>query len=165
MTETEIRGADSTAEDIRPLLESLDTYLAGLYPPASNHGLTIEAMQAPNIHFVVAERHGKPVGCGALRLDESYAEIKRMYVLPEARGEGIGRRLLAHLEALAASSGRQLVRLETGVRQPEALALYDEAGFSRIEPFPPYAADPWSIFMEKTVAPVEASLGRAGSFP
>lgn len=165
MTELEIRIADPAAKTIRPLLAALDTCLAGLYPPESNHGLSVEAMQAPNVHFIVAERDGKPVGCGALRLDESYAEIKRMYVVPEARGEGIGHRLLEHLEALAASSGRPLVRLETGVAQPEALALFEKAGFARIAPFPPYRPDPLSVFMEKAVMPLEDTLGRAGSFP
>jgi putative acetyltransferase len=165
MTELEIRTADPAAASIRPLLAALDAHLAGLYPPASNHGLSIAAMQAANVHFVVAERDGKAVGCGALRLDESYAEIKRLYVVPEARGEGIGHCLLAHLEELAATSGRLLVRLETGVAQPEALALFERAGFSRIAPFPPYRPDPFSVFMEKAVVPLEESLGRAGSFP
>lgn len=165
LSQLDIRTADPAAPSIRPLLEAFDTYLAGLYPATSNHGPTVDAMQAGNVHFVVAERDGEPVGCGALRLDESYAEIKHMYVVPETRGEGIGRRILAHLERLATTSGRPLMRLETGVSQPEALALYEMAGFVPIEAFPPYRPDSVSVFLEKAVAPLEESLGRAASFP
>jgi GNAT superfamily N-acetyltransferase len=99
------------------LLAALDSYLEELYPPESRHGLTIEALGGSNVRFVIAEQGDRVVGCGALRLDDTFAEIKRMYVVPEARKEGVGRRLLAHLEAAAAVSGRPLVRLETGVAQ------------------------------------------------
>jgi putative acetyltransferase len=72
--------------------------------------------------------------------------------VPEARRRGIAHRLLAHLELLAAGDGRSLVRLETGIAQPEAIALYERSGFRRISPFPPYGPDPLSLFMEKALA-------------
>lgn len=160
-----ITTAPPSAEHIQKLLADFDRYLAELYPPESGYGLVVEELKSPNVRFVFVELDDVVVACGALRLDQGYAEIKRMYVVPEQRQSGIGRKLLAHLETAAASSGRQLLRLETSVSQPEAIALYERAGFVRIDPFPPYTADSRSVFMEKPVTPLGESLGRAGSFP
>lgn len=160
-----ITTAAPSAENIQKLLADFDRYLAELYPPESGYGLAVEELRSPNVRFVFVELDDVVVACGALRLDQDYAEIKRMYVVPEQRQSGIGRQLLAHLEAAASSSGRQLLRLETSVAQPEAIALYEQAGFERIDPFAPYAADARSVFMQKPVTPLGQSLGRAGSFP
>ena len=72
-----------------------------------------------------------------------------MFVSPLARGQNIGRRLLQRLEAIAIDKGIPLLRLETGINQPEALALYRSAGFVEIGPFGKYGPDPLSLFMEK----------------
>ena len=72
-----------------------------------------------------------------------------MFVRPQARGLGIGRRLLAALEAHAVAAGLTVLRLETGVSQPEALGLYEGTGYKRRGPFGSYTADPLSVFMEK----------------
>ena len=72
-----------------------------------------------------------------------------MFVLPEFRGLKLGRRILEELENLARTSGLELARLETGIRQPEALLLYERAGYQRRGPFGDYSEDPLSIFMEK----------------
>ena len=160
-----ITTAAPSAEHIQKLLADFDRYLAELYPPESGYGLVVDELQSPNVRFVFVQLDDVVVACGALRLDEDYAEVKRMYVVPEHRHSGIGRELLAHLEAAASSSGRQLLRLETSVAQPEAIALYEQAGFERIDTFPPYEADPRSVFMEKPVTPIGEAIGRAGSFP
>jgi putative acetyltransferase len=170
MTSIDIRIADPGDPAVRPLVSALDDYLAGLYPAESNHGLSLTALQADDVHFVAAEVGGRPVGCAALRIDAAYGEVKRMFVQPETRGTGIGRALLAHLEALALARGLPCLRLETGVAQPEAVGLYEAAGFRRISPFPPYRPDPLSIFMEKplersTATRVEPRLERSGSLP
>ncbi len=165
MEDLKITTAAPSADHIQKLLADFDRYLAELYPPESGYGLVVEELQSPNVRFVFVERDDAVVACGALRLDTDYAEIKRMYVVPEQRQSGIGRQLLSHLEAAAASSGRPLLRLETSVAQPEAIALYERAGFVRIDPFPPYEPDPRSVFMEKPVTSIGESLGRAGSFP
>lgn len=133
------------------LILALDVYLAGLYPAESNHGLPVAALLHPSVRFLVARRGGVALGCGAIVLEAAYAEIKRMYVAPAARGLGVGRRLLAALEDAAAAEGRPMLRLETGGGQPEALALYRSAGFVETPPFGAYAADPLSIFMAKPV--------------
>jgi putative acetyltransferase len=157
MARLSIEPGDVAAADVRQLIAALDAHLADLYPPESNHGLSLAALAAPDIRFVVARLGGSAVGCGALRLDAGFAELKRMYVVPEARRRGIAWRLLARLEALAAANGRSLVRLETGVAQAEAIALYERAGFRRIPPFPPYRPDPLSLFMEKALAAGESA--------
>jgi putative acetyltransferase len=85
----------------------------------------------------------------ALRAPGNWAELKRMFVSPAARGQKLGRQLLQQLETLARAGGASLLRLETGIKQPEALALYRTAGFVEIEPFGSYLPDPLSLFMEK----------------
>ena len=79
-----------------------------------------------------------------------------MFVSPAARGRKLGRRLLQKLEAVAAERGATKLRLETGGKQPEALALYASSGFVEIGPFGKYGPDPLSIFMEKPL-PVRAA--------
>ncbi len=170
MTSIAIRMADPGDPAMRSLVSALDDYLAGLYPAESNHGLSLAALQANDVRFIAAELDGRPVGCAALRLDLAYGEVKRMFVLPETRGAGIGRAMLAHLEVLARAQGLPCLRLETGVAQPEAIELYRAAGFRRISPFSPYRPDPLSIFMEKALersaaAGVEPRLAWSGSAP
>jgi putative acetyltransferase len=80
-----------------------------------------------------------------------YAEIKRMYVMPEFRGLQLGRRLLEELEVWARDAGLKLARLETGIAQPEALGLYERAGYQRRGPFGSYPEDPLCVFMEKSL--------------
>ncbi len=136
--------------DVEALVGELDAYLRGLYPPESNHGLDLAALLRPGVRFAVARREGQALGCGALVLrGDGTAELKRMYVRPAARGLGLGRRLLDFLEETARQAGCTAMRLETGVAQPEALGLYRAAGYREIGAFPPYAADPNSLFMER----------------
>ena len=86
------------------------------------------------------------------RLPGRYGEIKRMYVDPNARGRGVGRTLIEALESSLLVNGIDVARLETGVRQPEALALYERCGYVRIPPFGEYREDPLSVFLEKRLA-------------
>jgi putative acetyltransferase len=75
-----------------------------------------------------------------------------MWVIPEARGVGISRTILAALEALAHREGARVLRLETGVKNHEALGLYMQAGFRPRDPFGDYRADPLSVFMQKDLS-------------
>jgi GNAT superfamily N-acetyltransferase len=107
----------------------------------------------PSAHFLVAFAGGDPVGCGAIQpLTTVVAEVKRMYIRPAWRGHGVGRRLLAALESLAAERGRSVVRLETGTRQPEAIALYRAAGYRPIPAYGDYVHNPFSVCFEKALA-------------
>jgi putative acetyltransferase len=136
--------------EIVRLVEELDAYLTGLYPAESNHLLDIDTLAQPDIRFLVARLDGVVMGCVALRVDaERWGEVKRLYVPPRARGLGVGRRLLAELEAQARREGLASLRLETGIHQPEALGLFRAAGFREIPAFAPYPPDPLSVFMEK----------------
>jgi GNAT superfamily N-acetyltransferase len=115
-------------------------------PPVTNEPL------APRSMFLIVRLEGKPVGCAALRpMAARAAEVRRMYVAPSVRRRGIARRLLAELEGRAAEFGYAFLRLETGNRQPEAIALYDSYGFRRIAPYGCHVDDPLSICFEKKV--------------
>lgn len=97
----------------------------------------------PRGRFLVAYDHHHPVGCGGVkRLDDATGEIKRVYVAPDARGRGVARALLGALEAAATELGCRSVRLDTGDRQPEALALFRSAGYREITDYNgnPYAS-------------------------
>jgi putative acetyltransferase len=136
--------------DVLRLIEALDVYQAGLYPPESNHFLDVEALAAPSVRFFVARRDGRALGCGALRIDPAgYGEVKRMFVSPDARGLKLGRRLLDRIEEEARHERLGCLRLETGIHQPEALRLYRAAGYVERDAFGEYTADPLSVFMEK----------------
>ena len=103
--------------------------------------------------FVVARENGRALGCGALRsLGEPVVEIKRMYVRREARGRGLGAAILAVLEQQAAERGFRVVRLETGPLQPEAVRLYERAGYREIPCFGAYTRGAASRCFERRVA-------------
>jgi GNAT superfamily N-acetyltransferase len=90
----------------------------------------------PGGTFLIGTRDGEPVCCGGVkRLDERTCEIKRMYVAPQARGQGVARALLGALEKAARGLGYAVVRLDTGPDQPHARALYESAGYVEIENF------------------------------
>lgn len=138
----------------RKLIALSDEYLAALYPPESNHLESIEALQRPNVRFMGIELAGELVACGAVKLmnnDGEYGEIKRVFVLPECRGRGYARSIMASLEGALRDHGILLARLETGISQPEALSLYRALGYLERGPFGSYRLDPWSVFMQKTL--------------
>lgn len=144
-----IRVETPDQAEIRALLAASDAYFAGLYPAESNHLLGLAMLQRPEVTFLVARLEGRAVGCGALLRRQGYGEIKRMFIDPAARRRQLGRRVLGLLEALTAQQGLDVVRLEAGTRQPEALTLYRSAGYAEILPFGDYTPDPLSVFMEK----------------
>jgi putative acetyltransferase len=96
------------------------------------------------------------VGCGGVAIFDGYAEIKRMYTRPAARGRGVAKALLRKIEEEARGAGKSVVRLETGNYQQEAIGLYERMGFQPRGPFGPYAAMPahnieTSLFFEKAL--------------
>lgn len=139
--------------DVRSLIEELDRYQQALYPAESNHFVDLSTLMQPHVRVAVArDALGRAVGCAAVMLMPGYAEIKRMFVRPEQRGNRVGRQLLDHVESEALQAGRSILRLETGIHQPEALGLYVRAGYAKRGPFANYAEDPLSVFMEKRFA-------------
>ncbi|CAN7556233.1 GNAT family N-acetyltransferase [Massilia sp. LjRoot122] len=138
--------------EVRAMLEQLDAYCASLYPAESNHLMDIASLLQDGVLFLVArDVEGRAAGCAALVRREGYGEIKRMFVDPMRRGGGTGRQLLEQLMMFARMSGLQVLRLETGIHQPEAIGLYERAGFVRCAPFGDYQPDPLSLFMEKSL--------------
>ena len=138
--------------DVIALIADLDAYQDTLYPPESRHALDLASLKQDNVRFFVArDAGGQAVGCGAVVLGDAYGEIKRMYVSPASRGQGVARRLLQALEAAAGDAGCRLLTLESGPYQPEALSLYAALGFERRGPFGGYADDPLSVFMQKAI--------------
>lgn len=132
---------DLLAADSRALIEALNDELRRMYPePGSNHFRLDPNEVAPGRGaFLVARVDGRPAACGAVRLLEGGdAEVKRMFARPEMRGRGVGRAVLAALEAEARRLGAARLVLETGVRQREAIALYRSAGFTDIPPYGEY---------------------------
>ena len=108
----------------------------GGFDHAVSIAATPEQLRLPSGLFVVATLHGEAVGCGALKFHGSApCELKRMWVAREARGLGLGRRLLAELERLALEHGVRTVRLETNRNLTEAIALYRASGYVEVEPF------------------------------
>lgn len=101
-----------------------------------------EELAPPRGALLIARLHGRPVGCGALKLHaDAPCEIKRMWVAPEVRGLGVGRRLLTELEALARCRGARVARLETNSSLKEAIQLYRSSGYREVPAFnhEPYA--------------------------
>jgi GNAT superfamily N-acetyltransferase len=106
----------------------------------------------PHGLFVVVLDDGAPVGMGGWRrYDDGIGELKRMYVRESARGRGIARQLLAHLESTAAEAGIRRLVLETGVAQPEAIALYRSAGYVDVPSFGYYVDHDDSVHLGKTL--------------
>ena len=139
--------------DVIALIAELDAYQDSLYPPESRHALDLASLKLPNVLFAVArDGAGQAIGCGAIVLGAEFGEIKRLYVHPRGRGQGVARKLLALLESLAIGANCKVFKLETGPYQPDALALYASAGYERRGPFGDYANDPLSVFMQKHIA-------------
>jgi DNA-binding MarR family transcriptional regulator/GNAT superfamily N-acetyltransferase len=127
---------------LRAYVSELAQRFDGGFDPALSISATDGEMSPPAGLFLIATLHSEPVGCGALKFHPGApAEIKRMWVAPEARGLGLGRRLLAELEARAAARGVRTLRLETNCELVEAISLYRTAGYREVAPFSdePYA--------------------------
>lgn len=144
-----IREASPLDPPVRALIQQLDAFNTSLYPAESNHFDPPETLAASRAIFLVAERDGEIVGCGAAKHCGEWAEIKRMFLKPSARGAGLATMILDRLMDWARTEGLTAVRLETGDKSDGALKLYRRAGFREIPAFPPYKPDPLSIFMER----------------
>lgn len=151
-----ITRAALTDDVSRALIGQLNAELTGMYPePGATHfGLDPEEVAPGRGAFLVVYQDGTPVGCGALRrIDAETGELKRMYVSPAVRGTGLGRRLVAALEAEARALGVRRLVLETGTRQHAAIALYRATGFTPIPLYGEYLRSPdTSVCLGKELA-------------
>lgn len=136
--------------DVVALIEASDAYSLERYPPEGHFGTDIAGLKSPDITFLVARRDGVAEGCGAVKwFADGAAELKRIFVSEAARGLGLGRRLMARLETLAAARGVGTLFLETGPLNTEAVAMYRRLGYAECGPFADYVANPYSLFMTR----------------
>jgi GNAT superfamily N-acetyltransferase len=139
-----------TSPVVERLFSALNAELSVRYTEAGANHFTLDAhevLAGRGAIFVLYEG-GEPVGCSAIRrIDVDTAELKRMYVVPEARGRGVAAKLLhVTIDEARKLAVRRMV-LETGERQPEAIALAEKFGFARIERFGGYVDSPLSVCM------------------
>jgi len=171
MAYLELRRTPLGAPSASALLDALNAELLSRYPevPTEHFRLDPTDVAEGRGAFLVAFSNRVPVGCGALRrIDAGTGELKRMFVDPGARGLGVARALLAGLEAEALRLGFDRLVLEVGERQPEAVALYADAGFVRISPFAADMASPLAVCLGKDLrdsAPLPAAVTASSATP
>ncbi len=149
----EIKPIKSNFPGVKQLLDELDALMHELYPMEEcNPLMPISAIDADNVYFVGLFVDQALVGCGAVAFksdDGEYAEIKRVFISASHRGRGLAKALLQHLVEYAERSGSDIIRLEVGDEQPEALRLYQTFGFERRSLYGQYKYDPYSVYMER----------------
>jgi len=145
-----IKTADPSSPEALLLTQELFDELEELYGKGR-----IEEFKEENktfLYFIIAFESSIPAGCGALKyFDPFKIEIKRMYVRKRFRGKGLSKLILQDLEKKAKEMNYNKVVLETGIRQPEAAALYEKTGYRGIQPYGKYADDPESLCYEKRI--------------
>lgn len=133
---------DPRSQDAAGLIAALDDELSGMYEPQFNHFVSGEGLAGPGMRFFVARSEDRtPIGCVAMRPYDGFAEIKRMFVMPSARGQGVSRLLLDAVHEAARADGFEFMRLETGDRQTAAIGLYEAVGYTRCKAFGDYPDD------------------------
>ncbi|MEO7053731.1 MAG: GNAT family N-acetyltransferase [Rhizomicrobium sp.] len=141
------------SDDVGRLVAALNQTALELTPREFTHHLTVEQMAGPEMTLFVARENGDAVGMGALRRHPgSIGEVKRMYTMPDHQGRGIGRRILAEIEALARREGLASLVLETGNNFDAALRVYQRDGFRACGPVLDYPPSPYTAFFEKPLS-------------
>jgi len=142
---------DPTLDSVKEIITDIDELMNSLYPQESNQLLSLSELKKSNVHFIGVVKDHDILGCGAIvskNNDGLYGELKRIYVKPRYRGKGISKLILQELISFAKESQLPKIRLEAGIKQPEALALYTKVGFCKRNEFGSYKHDPLSIYME-----------------
>lgn len=148
----QIERGDPRSIEATRLMDELTAELTARYDflDDGTGNFTPEDGRVAGARFLIGRVNGVAVACAALRpLAPGVGEVKRVYVVPAFRGRRYGRSLLGEIERAAAEFGYHTLRLETGTRQPESLALYERAGYRRIPNYEPYVESHWSVCFEK----------------
>ncbi len=146
-----VARGDPRDPEATALLEESHAMLTRLFPAEANHHLSVAGLCRSDIAFFTASSDEAVVGVGALADRRTHGEIKSVFVVPEARGNGVGSAILAAIESEARTRSHSCLRLETGPNLDAALRLYRHNGFSVRAPFGSYRDDPLSLFMEKSL--------------
>lgn len=150
MSAAQVKIVPNTDPELRKLIERLDAELLQRYPADSIFSLNLNSPAAEKAIFIVAEVDGRAVGCGAiLPLDEQAVELRRFYVEPPMRGQGVASAILRFLEDVARQRGYHHVVLETGPKQPGAIGLYHKFGYRQIPSYGEYEGCEYSLCMAK----------------
>ncbi len=151
--ELTIKHTQTSDPDFKLLVAELDAAMQGIYKSYDKNFAVLNILKS-DTQVIIAYADTDPIACGAIRkLDEPHTvELKRMYVRPVFRGKGISKIILQQLEALALKQGNDIVRLETGSKQPIAIALYKRCGYTPTEAFGPYIHIPGAVCMKKILA-------------
>lgn len=146
-----ISEVDKDDSNLVWLVSELDAFQSELYPAESNHCLDLSTVSDEQLRCIIVYDHdGSPAGCGALLFQaDGSAEIKRVYIRPEYRGRKLGEQIVSAIETIASEKSSRLLQLETGIYQQPAISLYRRCGYEMCDAFPPYTADPLSVFMCK----------------
>ena len=141
------------SDDVRRLVAGLNETALALTPREFTHHLTVEQMAGPEMTVFVGRAEGRAVAIGALRRHPGgIGEVKRMYTMPEHRGQGIGGRILVEIENLARREGLSRLVLETGNNFDAALRIYARGGFLPSGPVLDYPPSPHTAFLEKPLS-------------
>ncbi|PKH37630.1 Acetyltransferase (GNAT) family protein [Nocardioides alpinus] len=142
MSDLRFERVPITHPDAQALIEAVQAEYVVRYGGQDESPIDPADFEDPLGQFFVAYLDGSPVATGAWRRSsvkalgaEVTAEVKRMYVVPAAQRRGVARRMLGHLEVTAAAEGIEVIVLETGMKQPEAIALYTSSGYEPIPGF------------------------------
>ena len=162
MSDFTIERVIAANDELRALIRGLEADLAQGYLPEQQHGLPIDALFQPHIHFFLArDATGAAIACGGVALfaKDGFAEVKRMFVRPESRGRGAAEAILSRIESVVREARIARLTLETGDKQHAAIKLYQRYGFQRCEPFGDYLglsakALETSVFFEKLIEPI-----------
>lgn len=148
-----VRVESADAPGVRKLLTASDAFHNDLYPPEDNFLLDVAALLAPSVTVVVARTADAAIAMGAL-VDhgDGTAELKRMFTVPAARGQGTAGLVLDALEQVARSLGIVTIQLETGPLQPAAIAFYEGRGYSATGAFGDYLEAENSLFFAKSLS-------------
>lgn len=139
--------------DLMQLISSLDQYLFERYPSDEVFVVDFSDPKINDTIFMMAYDGARPVGCGAIRpIASEVVELKRFFVVPEYRQQGIGALILTQLEAVACELNYSVLRLETGAQQPESIKFYKKHGYYEIERYGEYASCESSLCYEKRLS-------------
>ena len=151
MTSLEFRRDDALSSDALAMIAESEAEQAAIYPPEVRYAFSPEQLTRAKVRFLTVYREGVLAGCGGVAPCAGFAELKRIYVTRSERNKGIAGRIVGALEEIARDDRFALMRLETGLASPDALALYRKHGYREIAAFGDYRENGSSVFMEKAL--------------